>query len=245
MAHGLISTFRRILILHNETRSTQTGGMVECMKDMVPVGVLRQVTGKPSPKYRILGLAVVVGWDDGYFHLEGFSSEDQAYERRAQAEINTLVARHEDFDLAEGNYCAESCTDGRDRVVASIVRRRGQKGFRRALINAYGGRCAISGCDADAALEACHIRPYRGPQTNSLSNGVLLRADLHTLFDLALLAVDTSSMTAIVAPELEGTTYSEFAGQTFSVPEGMLISPITEALDVHRKWTGLSIKGNL
>ena len=50
-------------------------GMVDCMRDSVPVGVLRQVSGKPSPKYRILGLALVARWEAGYFFLEGLSPQ--------------------------------------------------------------------------------------------------------------------------------------------------------------------------
>ena len=188
-------------------------GLVECMNDVVPVGVFRQVARKPFARYRILGLALIVGWDAGYFHLEGFSTAGLAYGRRAQAEIEALVGRLEISLTEDGRDYDESLEDGRDRAIASVVRRRGQPAFRRALIEAYGAGCAISGCDAEAALEACHIKPYRGPQSNSLPNGLLLRADLHTLFDLGLLAVDTASMTVLVAPELAASTYSELAGK--------------------------------
>ena len=214
------------------------------MKDGVPVGVFRQVTRSPAARYRILGLAAVVGWETGYFHLEGFSEDGLAYERRTQAETDALVERHESaVSDGEGDY--GSFEDGRDRAIASIVRRRGQPGFRRALIEAFGGKCAVSGCDAEAALEACHIRPYMGPESNALSNGLLLRADLHTLFDLGLLAIDTASMTAIVAPELEGTTYSEFAGKPVGMPKVVPGDSNVEALSRHRRWTGLAGKGDL
>ena len=214
-------------------------GLVQCMEDGVPVGVFRQVARRPTARYHILGLAAVVGWEAGYFHLEGFSADGQAYSRRALATIDALVALHEkaasnDVDGYEG------LADGRDRVVASIVRRRGQPEFRRALLEAYGGACAISGCDSEPALEACHIRPYKGPQTNSLSNGLLLRADLHTLFDLGLLAVDTASMTAIVAPELRGTTYSDLSGKPVFVPKVKPADSNVEGLGWHRGWSGLS-----
>lgn len=207
-------------------------GMMECRKDMVPVGVFRQVVGRPEPKYQILGLAIVAGWEAGYFYLEGFSSQGKTY-----AEIDKLVARYEN---APGYFEPQSLIDGRERVIASIVRRRGQPAFRNALIEAYQGRCAISGCDAEVALEAAHISPYRGPETNTLSNGLLLRADLHTLFDLGLLAVDTASMTVTIAPRLKGTSYSDLARQLVAVPEAPSARPSIEALDAHRIWAGLS-----
>ena len=213
-------------------------GLVQCMEDGVPVGVFRQVARRPAARYRILGLAAVIGWEAGYFHLEGFSEHGQAYDRRAQAEISALVEMHERaISDREDDY--ESLGDARDRVVASVVRRRGQPEFRSALLEAHGGRCAISSCDAEAALEACYIRPYMGPHTNALSNGLLLRADLHTLFDLGLLAVDTTTMTAVVAPELEGTTYGVLIGMPIAVPKVMPSGSNLEALNSHRRWAGL------
>ena len=216
-------------------------GLVQCIEDGVPVGVFRQVARRPAARYRILGLAAVVGWEAGYFHLEGFSANGLAYERRAQAEIGGLVELHEKA-VSDGGEDYKGFEDSRDRIVASVVRRRGQPRFRRSLIEAYGGRCAISGCDAEATLEAGHIRPYRGPQTNTLSNGLLLRADLHTLFDLGLLTVETTSVRVIIAPEFEGTTYSVLAGKSMPVPTAKLYGSNKEALDAHRRWTGLSAK---
>ena len=115
--------------------------------------------------------------------------------------------------------------------------------FRSALIDAYRGRCAISGCDAEPALEACHIRPYRGPQTNMASNGLLLRADLDTLFDLGLVAVDTLSMTCLIATELQDTTYVELAGKPVAVPATRAEDSNLVALDWHRRWSGLFGRG--
>lgn len=61
-------------------------GLIQCIKDGVPVGVLRQVARSPGALYRILGLALVVGWEDGYFYLEGFSDHGLAYERRTHTD---------------------------------------------------------------------------------------------------------------------------------------------------------------
>ena len=56
-------------------------------------------------------------------------------------------------------------------------------------------------------LEAAHILPYRGPDTNKVVNGLLLRADVHTLFDSGLIAVDVKNMTVLVDKSLEGSEY--------------------------------------
>ena len=219
-------------------------GLMDCMRDGVPVGVFRQVSTKPSARYRILGLAAVVGWEAGYFHLEGFSTDGLAYGRSAKVEIDTLLAIHEPSFLNKGNDFLSHLADERERAVALVVRRRGQPELRKALIELYGGRCVISGCDAEAALEAAQIMPDKGPHSNAVSNGILLRADLHTLFDLGLLAIDTTSMTVALAPELEGTTYGVLAGVEVSMPEGASLEPTIEALHLHSKWAGLESSEN-
>ena len=66
-------------------------------------------------------------------------------------------------------------------------RRPRQDAFRQALLLAYEGRCAITGCDAEPALEAAHVADWRSE--NDAGAGILLRADLHKLFDAGLLVI--------------------------------------------------------
>jgi hypothetical protein len=101
----------------------------------------------------------------------------------------------------------------RERVIGEIERRRGQPKFRQRLLDAYGRRCAISGCNAEAGLEAAHIRTYKGADDNDVRNGLLLRADLHTLFDLGLIKIRTKDWTVLIAPELKGTSYRSLHGK--------------------------------
>jgi putative restriction endonuclease len=49
-------------------------GLMECINSRVPVGVLRQVSAKPSSKYQIYGLGVVTSWDNGFFTIEGLTA---------------------------------------------------------------------------------------------------------------------------------------------------------------------------
>ena len=117
------------------------------------------------------------------------------------------------------------------RITVAIKRRCGQPAFRNALIAVYGGRCAVTGCDAADALEAAHIRRYAGARTNHSTNGLLLRADLHTLFDLGLVAVDTSTMTLMLASRLRGTSYESLHGKAVRLPEDFQHHPSREKLD--------------
>ncbi len=129
--------------------------------------------------------------------------------------------------------------DARTRVLAAVVRRQGQPEFRQRLIEAYAGRCAVTDCDAADALEAAHIAPYLGPHTNDVTNGLLLRADIHTLFDLGMLGVDASTMTVVLAPSLAHTVYRDLAGQTMRLPPSASLHPSKQALDDHRRRAGL------
>lgn len=79
--------------------------------------------------------------------------------------------------------------DQRKRITASIVVREGRGAFRSALEVAYENCCAITGTSAPV-LDAAHIRPYRGTQSDHPANGLLLRTDLHTLFDKHLLTIE-------------------------------------------------------
>ena len=128
--------------------------------------------------------------------------------------------------------------DARQRISADIIRRRGQPAFRKALMDAYGEACAITGCNLPAVLEAAHIHPYKGDHTNVVSNGLLLRADIHTLFDLRLIAIESGTMVVRVSPELEGTEYELLDGSQLRHPKQYSHRVSREALDWHRNQCG-------
>lgn len=67
--------------------------------------------------------------------------------------------------------------------------RLGQGAFRVLVTEAYARRCAITGERTLPVLEAAHIRPYADEGPHLVSNGLLLREDLHTLFDDGYLTV--------------------------------------------------------
>jgi len=73
--------------------------------------------------------------------------------------------------------------DERTVVMASHVEREGQGVFRARLLEAYDGRCAITGEHTQPVLDAAHIQPYLGPRSNHVQNGLLLTKEFHALFD--------------------------------------------------------------
>ncbi|MCW5757991.1 MAG: HNH endonuclease [Phycisphaeraceae bacterium] len=123
--------------------------------------------------------------------------------------------------------------DGRHRIIASVVRRLGQPAFRRRLIQAYDAKCAITRCDTVWVLEAAHITPYRGIRTNAVTNGLLLRADVHTLFDLALIAIDPAVMRVRVSSMLRTSSYQALDGSVPTLPQVSAAQPNPTALAEH------------
>ena len=100
-----------------------------------------------------------------------------------------------------------------------ILQRRGQQAFRRGLLRRYRSRCCVTACGTIDVLEAAHIDPYRGKDHNHLDNGLLLRADIHTLFDLDLLGIDPATLQIQLHPLLAGQ-YKKLSGTKLRVPDG-------------------------
>ncbi|WP_392390827.1 HNH endonuclease [Micromonospora aurantiaca (nom. illeg.)] len=98
-------------------------------------------------------------------------------------------------------------------------------------MRAYQGRCAITGTDAEAVLEAAHLLPCRGKDSNVLRNGVLLRADIHTLLDLRLIAIEPASRYVRVSRQLARTSYWDLKGVRLAEPTPQSQRPATAVLE--------------
>lgn len=202
-------------------------GLFRCMADGIPVGVV--IPGAKGRGYKVLGLALVADYKEGYFWLDGpVSIGASAGVPGSNTGVSVSL-----IDFSDTAFDPDADEDSRLKVLAQVSRRQGAPRFRRALLQAYEGRCAMSRYDAEPALEAAHILPYRGPQTNHITNGLLLRADLHDLFDLGLVAVDTDTMTLQLRSELAGTMYETLAGQQLWMPSDDRIRPNIDALHKH------------
>lgn len=99
--------------------------------------------------------------------------------------------------------------DRRETILRQIKERYGQTKFRSLLRQRYGDQCMISGLKLLDVIEAAHISPYRGVDDNSPDNGLLLRADLHTLFDLNLLGINPESLEVKFHPKVMETDYKK------------------------------------
>jgi predicted restriction endonuclease len=128
----------------------------------------------------------------------------------------------------------EDAANEEERVFRPIILRRGQADFRNQLLLAYDCRCAVTGCDARDALEAAHIVSYCELQSYRVSDGLPLRADIHTLFDLNLLGVNPVTLAVELAPALRDSSYRNLHGKSLRKPNEKRSQPSADALK--RKW---------
>jgi hypothetical protein len=139
------------------------------------------------------------------------------------------------LDDSQKIFKPNNIEDVRKWINSVIVSRRGQTEFRRKLLINYMSQCAITSCNAEEALEAAHIIPYRGEATNHPSNGLLLRADVHTLFDLHLLTINPDDYSVILSYALLKTSYKELHGKVLRQPQGENCKPSKDALVEHHR----------
>jgi putative restriction endonuclease len=106
----------------------------------------------------------------------------------------------------------------------TIRPRLGQGTFRLLVTDAYERRCAVSSERVLPVLEAAHVRPYSEGGLHRIDNGLLLRSDLHTLFDAGYLTL-TSDMRLVVSKRLKeefenGREYYALSGRPVRPPGG-------------------------
>lgn len=121
-----------------------------------------------------------------------------------------------------------------------VTPRLGQGSFRIAVTEAYGRSCAATGEHSLPVLEAAHIRAYSENGPHDVANGILLRADLHRLFDQGYLTV-TPGYRLEVSERLRedysnGRSYYPLQGkQLLNVPASQRDRPAAEFLRWHNQ----------
>ncbi len=170
---------------------------------------------------------------------------------------NIVQGRGYDLASSEGSYLEE--------VLAALVRRSsaraeaagavpggvfgpprltpvrvGQRAFKALVQEAYGRRCAVTGDKIVPVLQAAHIRPVTANGENRVDNGMLLRSDVHTLFDRGYLGVHPEHRTLLVSPRLRSDwgNGEEFyrradSGTRISMPTRQVDQPNRDFLTWH------------
>lgn len=116
----------------------------------------------------------------------------------------------------------------------------GQGAFRILVTDAYNRMCSITGEKTLPALDASHIKPYAESGPNLTQNGILLRSDLHRLFDNGYITISPSNHIEVskrIKEEFDnGKNYYPYHGQKlFVLPDKQIDRPGGEFLRWHNE----------
>jgi putative restriction endonuclease len=119
-----------------------------------------------------------------------------------------------------------------------VAPRLGQGTFRIDVTEAYRSRCAMTQERTLPALEAAHIHRYSAGGIHQVSNGLLLRSDLHRLFDRGYITVHSKDLKILVSRRIKqefenGHEYYELHGNDLTLPTDVHAMPSAEYLEQH------------
>lgn len=200
--------------------------LMNCMADGIPLGVFT----KHSSGYKVLGLAFIERYNSAshMFTLHG------PVNPRTEAQGAFALPGFDSLSH-EGQLALEIADDKDDRVFASArqVRREQQGIFRAQLLEAYEGSCAITHTNIPQVLQAAHINPYRGRKSQVVQNGILLRADVHLLYDAHLISIDPDDLLVRISEQLKNSGYERLNGRPLREPSNPLFAPNRDLLALH------------
>lgn len=134
--------------------------------------------------------------------IETFGSAMAAAKAAAEAAYLTPLERAINEQAEEIDQAEE------ERKTAVVKARPGQQRFREEAMRRHNSRCVVTGYSVEEVLEAAHVIPHTGaPEFEVPENSLVLRRDIHALFDAHLIAIHPKSNKIVCAPCLEGSKY--------------------------------------
>ncbi|MDD5313035.1 MAG: HNH endonuclease [Dehalococcoidia bacterium] len=119
----------------------------------------------------------------------------------------------------------------------AIIPRLGQGSFRVMVTDAYDRRCSITNERTLPALDAAHIKPFSESGKHAVDNGILIRRDIHALFDKGYVTITPSMKLEVsrkIREEFEnGRDYYKFHGNSIRPPVSPKYYPAKEYLEWH------------
>src|SRR5262249_23637310 len=157
------------------------------------------------------------GWARNIVQGAGFDMDEPA----VRPYFDILMRRILDIsvDVDPTGWHRPGPTYGDPRLVPQ---RLGQRAFQGVVLDAYNYRCAVTGDKIRPVLQAAHIRPLPLGGEHRVDNGLLLRSDVHTLFDRGYVGVDPK-FRLMVSPRLR----EEFGNGDEFYARAALGDPIT------------------
>lgn len=132
-----------------------------------------------------------------------------------------VVSSHSSFSLVTPTK--------KEKKMQSMTERVGQGQFHSDVSTAYNHRCCITGESTPELLQAAHIQDYINKESNHIQNGLLLRIDIHKLFDSGLLYID-QNYHVHVSPLVKSQEYRNLDNHPISLPNNPSEYPSKAAL---------------
>jgi len=175
----------------------------------------------------------VSGWKQGIQRFKGYSTDEEIGRHlwaEVQVRLGTLSISA--TDILEPDQA-------RFGQPQTVLPRLGQGAFRVIVTDLYKRQCAVTNSHVLHVLEAAHIQPYAEGGTHSPSNGLLLRQDLHTLFDRGYVTV-TPDYALEVSRRLKdefdnGKEYYALQGKRILLPDSAQLRPSSQFLAWHNE----------
>jgi putative restriction endonuclease len=176
----------------------------------------------------------VPDWSREIVRGKGYTTDDEVG-KRLWAEIELRLQARPDL-LKEATLEADKPRFGQPQTVLT---RLGQSAFRVIVTDMYQRQCAVTNSHVLHVLDAAHIRPYAQGGNHIPNNGLLLRQDVHTLFDRGYLTV-TPDYHVEVSHRLKdefdnGKEYYALHGRHIVLPEAPVFRPSKEKLTWHNE----------
>jgi putative restriction endonuclease len=176
----------------------------------------------------------VPDWPKAIVRGKGYTTDDEAG-KRLWVEIELRLQARPDL----GQETILEADKPRFGQPQRILPRLGQGGFRVIVTDVYKRQCAFTNSHVLHVLDAAHIRPYGQGGTHNPNNGLLLRQDIHTLFDRGYLTV-TPDYHVEVSHRLKdefdnGKEYYALQGKNVLLPESPVFRPSEEQLIWHNE----------
>lgn len=145
------------------------------------------------------------------------------------ADLDQLIAS---WGITGQAYAASAQSLIGGHLLALVRQRRGQGAFRRLLLERFGSSCAILGLQPAQVLDAAHLYVYAAQPVHDPRGGLLLRRDLHALFDAGLLCVDPETWQVRMSPTLNPfPNFASLNGRVLTLPAEL--RPRPEYLAAH------------
>lgn len=214
---------------------------LEEMRTRIALYTRTTIQGEPTITCVMLAEPVLLDEAD-WFEIEGWHDNIVSGRTLSDASASdvAVAARFDALSVA-----TPLVHEGPTRYREALGKARlGQGMFRALVTDAYGFRCAVTGAKATPTLQAAHIVPYTLGGEHKISNGLLLRSDVHALFDRGYVTV-TPDLEFRASERLRdefdnGAEYYAFQGRPIVLPADPSEHPDRDALAWHGEHHGFA-----